>query len=134
MVVETQFISAEQYSERQKRSAQRILDSLDRGEARLQDHYTQVRNYKRASCRKVIHVRISNPGGEPFAFSVFMRDVSSSGAGFIYPGPIPHDKILIGIPIPGRDDTWFEGVIARRKEFMQEGFWDYGVRFTGRLT
>lgn len=134
MAVATRYINIDEYSDRQNRAAQRILDALDRGETRLQEHYTQVRNHKRASCRKVINIRIPVPGSEPLAFSVFMRDVSSSGAGFIYPGPIHADQVLIGIPIPGREDTWFQGTIARRKEFVQEGFWDYGVRFTDRLT
>ncbi|MCA8986340.1 MAG: PilZ domain-containing protein [Planctomycetaceae bacterium] len=128
------YYSVEQYPEKLSRTAQRILDTLDRGESRLHDHYSQVRGHQRTTCRKVINVRIPQIGGPPQSFSVYMRDVSSGGAGFIYPGHIPEEKVMIGIPIPGRDDTWFEGKIVRRKEYIQEGFWDYGVKFTDRLT
>ena len=133
MAVASNYQSVENYSDRQTKTAMRILDTLDRSESRLIDHYTQIRHHKRASCRKVIHIRIPVPGGQPEAFSVYMRDVSASGAGFIYPGEIQTSEVMVGIPIPGKDDTWFQGKIVRCKEFMQEGFWDFGVKFTGRL-
>ena len=52
-LMSTTFISVESYSDRQERNVQRVLDSLERSESRLIDHYAQMRGHQRTVCQLV---------------------------------------------------------------------------------
>lgn len=128
------YVSVENYSDRQRRSVQRVLDLLARNDHRFSDHYTPVRKHQRQHCHNLLTIRV--PGllaDESAEFSVYMRDISPRGTSFVYPGMLDMTEIQIGIPIPGRDMTWFRGEVVRCKQVMEEDFWEYGVKFTQRL-
>lgn len=133
MAVNQNYLTSEHYTEKQKRSAQRLIESLVRTESRLSDHYSQVRSHQRQVCRNILLIRIPN-GENTVGFSVYMRDISASGTSFLYPGVIEAQEILVGIPVTGREPTWFQGKVVRCKQVMNEDFWDYGVKFLQRLS
>ena len=134
MATRTDYLSVEHYSEKQRRVVQRLLDALAKNDHRLNDHYSQIRTHERKRGKNLLFVRIPHPHEEPTTFSVHMRDISSSGTSFIYPGELDTRSILVGIPIPGREPTWFQAEVVRCKQIIDEDFWDYGVRFRGRLS
>ncbi len=134
MPINLDFVSAENYSEKQQRMVQRVLNLLARNDQRFSEHYNPVRKHQRQHCHNLLTIRV--PGGmaeEAVEFSVYMRDISPRGTSFVYPGMLDLTEILIGIPIPGRDMTWFQGKVVRCKQIMEEDFWEYGVKFTQRL-
>lgn len=133
MSLQTAYLSVQNYSEKQKREVFRLLDSLAKSENRLGEHYSLLRSHPRQRCQNILHLRLPAPSGEQVVVSAYMRDVSPGGTSFIYPGELDCHKIYVGIPIPGRDETWFQGEIVRRKQIMDQQFWDYGVKFKQRL-
>lgn len=132
------YLSIESYNERQNRSAQRVLDTLDQLDTRLSTHYSGKRRHTRVQYRGVGTVCIMNleqsvldPSG-PGSFSVHVRSLSQSGLSFIYPGEIFEKNVLIGLDQAGGGKTWFVAEVVRVKKIEEEAFWEYGVKFVRR--
>lgn len=128
------YLSVEQYSEKQMKAAVRLLEIISRNDIRLSEHYGQIRSHQRKKCHNILFIRIPHPSQQPISFSVYMRDISPGGTSFLYPGEIGCSQIMVGIPIHERGETWFRGNIVRCKQIMGEQYWDYGVKFSERLT
>lgn len=128
-------VSLEQYTDKQNRSINRVLDTLDRIEQRTNVHYSEKRSHERKDFRGLVW--ISTPEGtEEGEFSttkVWSRSISQSGLSFIYPQRIYETQIRVGVPVSNEQITWFRAEIVRHKEVMDEEFWEYGVRFLGKL-
>lgn len=132
------YLSTENYSETQKRSAQRVLDSLDQLESRLQGHYAGKRRHSRVKFRGVAKICFRGPDQavlDPATSElcvVHARSLSQSGLSFIYPGRIEEKSVLVGMELQSSELTWFVAEIVRQKEVPGEGFWEYGVKFLQR--
>lgn len=133
MQVETPIQSAEQYTKRQQRLVCRLMDSLNKSESRLSEHYSHKRNHQRKPCSNYVLLRIPQKNDSPVEVTAYMRDISAGGTAFLYPGDLALRTIIVGIPIPGKEPSWFEGEVVRCKQVMDEDFWDYGVRFRERI-
>lgn len=135
---------------RLERSAQRVMDSLDRQDERLNQHYSTQRKHERHELRTmaiVVLPRIDAPvengptttvasqqpatPAEPEQLQVWVRNISPTGLSFIYPQEFAHKKLVVGLnPTPG-STTWFHAEVVRARKAI-EGFWEYGVAFRER--
>ena len=130
------FINVSDYSSRQKRSADRVLESLDAMANRLGSHYAHVRDHERKQMRGQAVIRFQNPSaeGEFHEFVVYVHNVSSGGICFIYPGEVEQKEILVGLKLnDGPPSLWFQGEVVRVRQISEEDFWEFGVAFRGRL-
>ena len=130
-------INLEQYSEKQNRAISRVLDTLDRLDKRMSIHYSNKRAHERKDFRGIVWITVPD---EEFAeegtvntIKVWSRSISQSGLSFIYPFPIYQKTIHVGIPVQGDQVTWFRAEVVRQKEIEEEQFWEYGVRFLGKV-
>lgn len=131
-------LKLEQYSDKQKRAMKRVLDSLDSLEKRMNNHYSGQRAHERKDYRGIVWISVPNDDptiGSSFnSVQVWSRSISQSGISFIYPFPIYQSTILVGIPVSSDQTTWFRSEIVRQREFEEEQFWEYGVKFVGKAT
>ena len=133
MLTQQTYPGINQYTERQNKAVHRILESLEKREERLGEHYRAYRSHSRQNCHRVIEISIEALGGEKVTFTVYMGDVSSSGMSFLFPYELPSPDIIIAIPLNDTDKTLFRGEIVRMKEIPDEEFFEYGVKFNGRI-
>jgi hypothetical protein len=119
---------------RQARAALRILDSLDRCEDRLNEHYGRQRKQKRTGFRGVVTLLIpsESEGVEPNRILAYARNVSTGGMSFIHPGPLAMTKIIVGLTFDPINAAWFDSEIVRGRP-VEDGFWEFGVAFRERL-
>ncbi len=130
-------INLEQYTDKQNRAISRILDTLDRLEKRTNAHFSENRAHERKDFRGVVWITTPPDNcsvtDEVNAIKVWSRSISQSGLSFIYPFRIYHKLIQVGIPVQDNQVTWFRAEIVRDKEIEEEQFWEYGVRFLGKV-
>ena len=129
-------LSTEQYSPKQQKCAERVLDSLDHLLERLDKHYKSQRSHERKQLRSVAVVKIPIPdaAGEVHEIKVYTHNISAGGMCFIYPDLIAAEKVFVGlITSQAGVNLWFNSKIVRTKEIQGEGFWEYGVAFLGRI-
>jgi len=120
------------------RAAERVLDTLDRWSERLRGHHSQKRGQTRKSFRKKLTVYV--PENEQEAgeaedntiLETWLRNVSRSGASFVYHEPIRADEVIVCLDLGKGNCTYFRSRITRRRQ-VHEGFWDYGVKFLERV-
>ena len=131
-------INAHEFSPKQQRAALDVLDTLDRVEERLIRHYGRKRGHDRKNYRGIVTVVApveELPGGGLFEeapqFAVWARNISRSGLSFIHPGELKFRKLRIGLNSAQGEATWFTADVVRIQR-VQDGFWEYGVAFTGR--
>lgn len=123
-----------EYSDSQRRSAQRALDTLDRLDSRLDSHFSTKRRHARRAFRGTATVRFpAGTTGSPPDFQVWTRSISESGLSFICPVQIKEAWVLVGLTPPAGDVIWFFADVVRRKQVPEEGFWEHGVAFRGRV-
>ncbi|HLJ11917.1 MAG TPA: PilZ domain-containing protein [Planctomycetaceae bacterium] len=134
----TSIVNATEYTARQARAAQRVLDALDRADKRLIAHYSQHRDHARKKYRGIVTVLVppeefkpEDAIDEPVRFDAFARNISCSGLAFIYPGELRIRNLIVGLSPSPPQINWFTAEVVRTQR-AQEGFWDYGVELTGR--
>jgi len=131
-------LSVENYSEKQQRSALRLLDSLDQTDSRLATHYSVKRRHSRVPYRGLATLCFPDAGAAVLSPSggqsctVWVRALSQSGLSFIYPEFLEETTLLFGLSAPNQDMTWFVSKVVRVREVVEEGFWEYGVKFLRR--
>ncbi|WP_298868854.1 PilZ domain-containing protein [uncultured Gimesia sp.] len=130
-------INLEQYTDKQNRAISRVLDTLDRLEKRTDAHFSDNRAHERKNFRGVVWIATDPVNravtDEVNAIKVWSRSISQSGLSFIYPFRIYQKLIQVGIPVQDNQVTWFRVEIVRDKEIEEEQFWEYGVRFLGKV-
>jgi len=116
------------------RTAERVLDTLDRWSDRLRGHHSQKRSQTRSTNRRKLTIYVpenDQEAGEAednAILEVRQRDASRSGVGFIYHESIRADEIIVCIEKEAGDCTYYRSQIVRRRQ-THEGFWYYGVQF-----
>ncbi len=133
MLTQQSYPCVNQYTDRQNKAVQRILDSLEKSEERLGEHYKASRAHSRQRCHSVVEIIAETLEGEKITFNAYMRDVSPSGMSFVFPNELPSPDVIIAIPLGNSEKTVFRGEIVRMKEFPGEDFIEYGVKFAGRI-
>ena len=110
----------------------RVLDTLDKSEERLSDHFSPQRRHARNDVRLPVEVRIPVAGALPIVVEAWMRNVSPGGLSFITQSQIEGKSILVGLKMDGVHESWFNAEVMRAREVV-DGFWEYGVAFRGKL-
>ncbi len=121
------------------RDAERVLKILARWDEKMRGRQTQKRSQERCAYRArmlVFHHEIKpRPGrsADVGPISVFARNVSALGVGFIFKGQIPANRVVLCLDPDADAQTWLLVEIVRRRQVHNE-FWDYGAKFVGRAT
>lgn len=122
-----------------QKDAQRVLKILARWDERMRGRQTQKRSHERCAYparMAVFHHEITTSlgrRGEAVPITVWARNVSALGVGFIYKGQIPAKRIVMCLDPDTGGQTWLHVEIVRRRQVHNE-FWDYGAKFVGRAT
>lgn len=129
------FLNVADYSERQRRALQRILDQMDRCNARTEQHYARLRRFVRSPYRGAVSIFLPAPdqydpplNGEG-TFTVWSYSLSQGGMGFVSPNAFDDRSIVVGVHLPSGLTRWFRGEIVRRRQVPGEEFYDFGVQF-----
>lgn len=128
-------LSIEQYSVAHLRAAERVLEKLQRLDARSATKYGRERRYLRQAvrCELEIHMLSSRRTSDEPPFRVYSVDVSQSGVGFIAPAEIHDEKVCVGVPGKEGRHNWFLAEIVRKRQVPEEMFWEYGAVFLARV-
>ena len=117
--------------------AQKVIEILNRWDARMKGHQTQKRAHERVSypVRMCLYNRERTSGTEQAksGITVWSRNVSPKGIGFVYKGRIEWKRVLLCLDPDSGGATWMHAEIVRSRGVHNE-FWDYGVRFIRRAT
>jgi hypothetical protein len=121
-----------------QKDAQRVLKILARWDEKMRGRQTQKRSHERCAYparMAVFHHEIKASLGRrsEAAITVWARNVSALGVGFIYKGQIPAKRIVMCLDPDTGAKTWLHVEIVRRRKVHNE-FWDYGAKFVGRAT
>ncbi len=131
------YTSLEKYTELQTRASNRILNLLDRIDLRNRTTYSLRRSHARLTFRGqvtlIIYEETNDKPAPQEIIQVWARSLSQSGFSFIHPGSIKPRSLLVGLPVEGAEQSWFRAEIMRAQEIPQEEFWEFGVRFCGRV-
>ncbi|MFN3159504.1 MAG: PilZ domain-containing protein [Rubinisphaera brasiliensis] len=111
--------------------AQRVLAMLQSWSDRFMNHFTHRREHIRRGC--VLKSSCITPGQNRTESStdgkktapIWIRNISSTGIGFISYGPLRPEKDLIVIKL-GPKNMLCEIVRTRQ---VHDGFWEYGSKF-----
>lgn len=119
------------------RTLTRVLDTLDKWDERLTDHYAPQRKHARTGIRKPVIVRIPVIGSDgqpqPITVDAWMRNVSPGGMSFVCDAHIEAERILVAFRVDGVTETWYHAELKRAREVI-EGYWEYGVAFRGKAS
>ncbi len=123
--------------ENARAEADYVLAILNRWDQKMQGHQRQKRSSERVQygVRITLYNRngLAGPDPQNSGLSVWSRNVSQGGIGFIYKGRIPHKRIVLCLDPDAGENTWFRAEIVRARQVHQE-FWEYGARFVGRTS
>lgn len=117
----------------QSRIAQRILDTLDRVDDRLSEHYARQRKQQRTGFRSVVALLVPSdkPGEPPLRVDAIARNLSPSGLSFIHEGRLETKRIIVGL-MADLNTVWFQADVVRARE-VEAGFWEFGIAFRQRM-
>lgn len=127
--------SVEQYSERQTRSLQRILERMSASEQRAEMLYKRRRQHDRCHFQGVVLICLPTPEApepsedHPTTFRAWAYNISQGGVGFVSPEPILGEQLMIGLKLPHDKVRWMNGRLVRNRPIPDEDFIDYGVSF-----
>jgi len=117
--------------------AEEVIDILNRWDKKLQGHQTQKRTHERTGY--AVPIRLYGPKvpsrgtDENAVITVWARNVSQRGVGFIYKGQIRSKRVILCLDPDSGETAWFLAEIVRSRQVHNE-FWDYGARFVSRAT
>jgi hypothetical protein len=124
-------------TEARRAEAQEVIDILNRWDARMKGHQTQRRAHERVpySVRICLYNRERTSSAEQTksGITVWARNVSPKGIGFVYKGPIDWKRVLLCLDPDSAGATWMHAEIVRSRN-VHNDFWDYGARFIRRAT
>lgn len=128
-------LSIEEYSVAHQRAAERVLEKLQRLDARTATKYGRERRHLRQAVRCVleIHMLPNLRASDESSFRAYSVDVSQSGVGFIAPAEIYDDRVCVGVPGKEGRHNWFLAEIVRKRQVPEEIFWEYGAVFLARV-
>lgn len=111
----------------------RVLDGLDRADERNQSIYAANRDFQRKALRiplRLLPAGIAEPHPDQETIG-YSREVSRSGISFVTLTRYSTQEVVIGMPAPNGEMNWMRGEVKRSRE-LPDGFWEYGVAFTGK--
>lgn len=125
--------------EKLSKIATEVMDMLDRWSEKMSGHHTQKRQYHRVAYRTMMTLYIAygdNVAGEAqesAAFTVWSRNISRGGVGFLYHGHLTHGKYLMCLDAEQKGELWFLVDIVRSRK-VHDQFWEYGAKLLERAS
>lgn len=116
----------------------KILEMLDRWDARLNGHQNQKRTHSRVPFRSQILVELPDLARSEYVpqenarLRVWARNLSPAGIAFLYRGPIESQKIVVCLDPDGAAEHKIVAKIVRSRK-LQDGFREYGAIFLKRV-
>ena len=139
-VAAVDMISAEQYTEKQKRLAASALELLGNIRGMADSKYADQRQHQRTAVKAQLKIHIPDLNNQ-FAnlhagctFKVIINDISQGGLSFIYPDWINADNIMIELPATENEKKWVFGGIRNRRIIGDTGFCLHSVSFQNSVT
>ncbi|MCA9041180.1 MAG: PilZ domain-containing protein [Planctomycetaceae bacterium] len=129
----------DQPSEKMNKTAIEVLDMLDRWSDKMAGHHTQKRQYHRVTYRTMMTVyqpyadQMAGESQESTGFTVWSRNISRGGIGFIYTGQLPLGKYLMCLDPEQAGKLWFLVDIVRTRK-VHDKFWEYGAKLLERAS
>ncbi len=121
---------------KQSRTAQRVLDSLERWEARFRGLTVERRRHRRVPYRTVVTIYVPDISGLPGVYSdaidVWARNLSQSGLCFVHPTRLRSHDVVIALNPDSDRPMLFEAMIVRVRE-VYDGYWEHAVVFSARV-
>ncbi|MEZ6046594.1 MAG: PilZ domain-containing protein [Planctomycetaceae bacterium] len=125
--------------EKLNKTATEVLDMLDRWSDKMSGHHTQKREYHRVPYRTMMAVyqphggHIPGEAEESGGFTVWSRNISRGGIGFIYSGTLSMGKYLMCLDPEQGGKLWFMVEVVRSRK-VHNNFWEYGARLLERAS
>jgi len=122
-----------------EKSAQEVLNLLDRWDAKLNDHCTPKREHKRKGYRGRMRASFPMVGTDDCttsasdSFIVWARNLSRSGLSFIYNKELPLRDMLLCLNTDTKGDLWYIVTIVRKRQ-VHNNFWEFGAELKERVT
>ena len=122
-------------SERDQRALDRVLQGLDRTQARADSVYGRVRRHDRLNYRATISITLPPPQGQDFPGNLdslpigWAYSLSQGGVGFVSLQQIEAEMLSIALHLPNDRVKWMTGRVVRCREIPMERFFDYGISF-----
>lgn len=116
------------------KALQRVLSDLSREDQRNSQLYGRNRNFERKSI--TLKVTVAPIVNDQLVMAqertVWVRNLSRSGISFI--SPVSFGRLSIGVHLldGDRGPVWMQGAVVRERQ-IQEGYWEFGVRFVGTI-
>jgi len=127
-----------QQTNQRKTVAEKVRDILERWNDRFEGRVSEKRAHVRNRYHDLVTVYIFDdqyPRGfnrHTPGLEVWSRNLSRSGASFIHSHFISATQIVVRLkPIEGQF-VFMRAEIVRRRQ-VHEDFWEFGIKFTGRL-
>lgn len=123
------------YTERQNRSLNRIVEMLSAAESRMEPAYKHSREHDRRDFHGRILVCLptsesSEPSEHhPSTYPAWAYNLSQGGVGFVATVKISQRLVSIGLKRTDGTYRWISGRIVRSRPVPGEEFVDYGVSF-----
>ena len=104
---------------------------LDRVESRpsVRDNANRRRHERRHYRATAVLLPIG--GSLPEARVVWTRSLSEGGMSVVATERVAVDRVTLGLRA-GTQFRWMTAQVVRRRELPEQGFWEYGLKFTGR--
>lgn len=116
------------------KALQRILSDLAREDQRTSQLYGRNRNFERKTIALKVSVAPLVDGRLILQHEqvVWARNLSRSGISFVSEAPLGVKEIGVRLPNAEAGIVWMQGNVMRERP-IQEGFWEFGVRFIGAI-
>ncbi|QDU82653.1 PilZ domain protein [Polystyrenella longa] len=121
------------------KTAIEILDMLDRWSDKMRGHHSQKREYPRVSYRTRMTVFSADSesrageAAENTSFTVWSRNLSRGGVGFLYHNYLENGKYLLCLDPLQEGQLWFLAEIVRSRK-VHNNFWEYGAKLLERAS
>ena len=118
------------------RDALRVLDSLDRWDAKFRGIPVERRRHQRVPYRALVTVYVPDFGPESALFrtalDTWARNLSQGGLSFLFPERLQAKHVVISLNPQSDEPTSFRAEILRTRQ-VSHGLWEHAVVFVERF-
>lgn len=117
------------------KALQRVLADLAREDQRTSQMYGRSRTFERKPITLKVTVAPFSKGQLIMEkeLTVWVRNLSRSGISFVSEAAIGHEEVGVHLLDGDSGPVWMQGAVVRERQ-IQEGFWEFGVKFIGAIT
>jgi len=124
-------------SQKESRDALRVLDGLDRWDARFRGFHVERRKHERVPYRTLVAVYVPElhlEGGVfQKSFESWARNLSQGGLSFVCSERLMLKELVVALNPHSDSPSFYRAEISRSRQ-VQDGFWEHAVEFVQRYT